>query len=323
MSSGDETFLESFIGESLATLPHEMRRSMELIKDLDQRCQADLRQLLELQHQFLYHQAEETILSQLQVVEMMPDDDNDDDNVGDTVAVTTDDNQEDNRDEEVKLDGKLDGSDEHHIHKKRKRGTKKTKNYGVLVLKPGIATAASESSIPPDHDPQDYNPDTDAVIPTTDELLQLIANNNNDNNNKSNNHGEIRRLQRTCWQLSDEKVAVARQAWERLDAHVQRLDADLLALEQQFAQQHGPDWAVTMLLMMGGGNSTNNNNNSNNSSNNNHATLHTKSSGKPNDLVACQVTPDSEWILAKIIRHDPGTGNYKLADEDSESHKSA
>ena len=33
----DETFLESFIGESLATLPHEMRRSMELIKDLDER----------------------------------------------------------------------------------------------------------------------------------------------------------------------------------------------------------------------------------------------------------------------------------------------
>lgn len=42
-----------------------------------------------------------------------------------------------------------------------------------------------------------------------------------------------------------------------------------------------------------------------------------------NDLAACQVTPGSEWILAKVLHHDPNTGVYKLADEDVESNKSA
>jgi hypothetical protein len=43
---------------------------------------------------------------------------------------------------------------------------------------------------------------------------------------------------------------------------------------------------------------------------------------KPNDLAACQVTPGSEWILAKVIHHDLQTGMYKLSDEDIESNKS-
>jgi hypothetical protein len=42
---------------------------------------------------------------------------------------------------------------------------------------------------------------------------------------------------------------------------------------------------------------------------------------KPDDLAACQVTPGSEWILAKVIQHDPVSGMYKLADEDVESDK--
>ena len=44
---------------------------------------------------------------------------------------------------------------------------------------------------------------------------------------------------------------------------------------------------------------------------------------KPNDMAACQVTPGSEWILAKVLHHDVGSGMYKLADEDIESNKSA
>lgn len=45
--------------------------------------------------------------------------------------------------------------------------------------------------------------------------------------------------------------------------------------------------------------------------------------GKPNDLAACQVSPGSEWILAKVLQHDPTTGMYRLADEDVESNKGA
>ena len=34
MSSSDETFLEAFV-EGLSTLPHELKRNLELMKDLD------------------------------------------------------------------------------------------------------------------------------------------------------------------------------------------------------------------------------------------------------------------------------------------------
>jgi hypothetical protein len=43
---------------------------------------------------------------------------------------------------------------------------------------------------------------------------------------------------------------------------------------------------------------------------------------KPNDLAACQATIGSDWILAKVIQHDPASGMYKLSDEDVESNKS-
>jgi hypothetical protein len=47
----------------------------------------------------------------------------------------------------------------------------------------------------------------------------------------------------------------------------------------------------------------------------------TPAAPKPNDLAACQVTPGSEWILAKVLSYDATTGTYKLADEDVESNK--
>ena len=44
---------------------------------------------------------------------------------------------------------------------------------------------------------------------------------------------------------------------------------------------------------------------------------------KPDDLAAIQVMPNSpDWILAKVITHDPNSQMYKLADEDIESNKS-
>ena len=44
---------------------------------------------------------------------------------------------------------------------------------------------------------------------------------------------------------------------------------------------------------------------------------------KPDDLAAIQVTPNSpDWILAKVMNHDPSTQTDQLADEDIESNKS-
>jgi len=43
---------------------------------------------------------------------------------------------------------------------------------------------------------------------------------------------------------------------------------------------------------------------------------------QPNDLAAIQVSPNSpDWILAKVITHDPRSGMFSLSDEDIESNK--
>jgi hypothetical protein len=37
LAMSDETFLEAFI-ESISTLPHDVRRNLELLKDMDANC---------------------------------------------------------------------------------------------------------------------------------------------------------------------------------------------------------------------------------------------------------------------------------------------
>jgi Inhibitor of growth proteins N-terminal histone-binding len=51
-AGGDETFLEAFV-ESLSALPHDVKRSLELLKDLDARCGDGTAQLLRRQQQYL------------------------------------------------------------------------------------------------------------------------------------------------------------------------------------------------------------------------------------------------------------------------------
>jgi hypothetical protein len=62
------------------------------------------------------------------------------------------------------------------------------------------------------------------VIPTTEELTEYV--------HDAATYQEIQKLQTTCLQQSEEKVAIARQAYEMMDAVVQRLDNDLAAMEQ-------------------------------------------------------------------------------------------
>jgi hypothetical protein len=94
---------------------------------------------------------------------------------------------------------------------------------------------------------------------------------------------QIEQLQHECLQKADEKVSSAQQALDRVDAIVHRLDEDIAAMEEFVGVQEA---------------------------------------AQPNELAACQVTPGSEWILAKVLEHDVKIGVYKLADEDVESHKS-
>jgi Inhibitor of growth proteins N-terminal histone-binding len=202
--SSDETYLEAFV-ESLSTLPHEIRRNMDLIRDLDKLStdQADV--LRTLQQQYI-HDAEDRMM-QLEIATLPGD-----------------------------------GS-----------------SFGVRVL---------------DGD--------DVIIPTTYELLQYVKN--------EELYRQIQASQEDCLQKADEKVAIAQQALDRVDATCQRLDEDIAAMEELL--QSSGDYLTKQYM------------------------------AKPNDLAACQVSPNSEWILAKVIQHDPHTGMYKLADEDVESNKS-
>ena len=120
------------------------------------------------------------------------------------------------------------------------------------------------------------------IIPTTEEMLELISN--------PEALQAIRELEQNLLQKSDEKVAIADQTYSLVDAIVKRLDSDLERMEQVL-QSTGE------FLIPG--------------------------TAKPDDLAAIQVTAGStDWILAKVISHDPHTGMYKLSDEDVESSKS-
>lgn len=65
----------------------------------------------------------------------------------------------------------------------------------------------------------------DAVIkPTTMELMSYI--------HDAEKYGEIQKLQTDCLQQAEEKVSIARQAYEMIDGTIQRIDKDLEAMEQ-------------------------------------------------------------------------------------------
>lgn len=116
------------------------------------------------------------------------------------------------------------------------------------------------------------------IIPTTAEFMEYT--------HDASAMRQIQALQAECMQKADEKVYVARQAYEWIDAVVDRLDDDLQALSK-LLQAQGEFQQETV--------------------------------AQPNDLAACQV--GNEWILAKVLEFDNKTRTYKLIDEDVESHK--
>jgi len=112
------------------------------------------------------------------------------------------------------------------------------------------------------------------IVPTTDEWMEYTFD--------EDKWRKIHQVQSECLQKAEEKVAVSQQAVDLIDSIIDRLDADIEAMEP----------------ILGG---------------------YYENSNLANELAACQV--GTEWILAKVIEYDPKTGQYKLADEDVESQK--
>ena len=126
--------------------------------------------------------------------------------------------------------------------------------------------------------------DRPVVIPTTEELMAYV-------HDDPKTLERIRKLQTDCLQQAEEKVTVADQTYTLVDNICQRLDADMDKLEK---------------ILSASGNFT------------------APGQVQPNELAAIQVVPGSstDWILARVMKHDPISGIYNLSDEDQESNKS-
>jgi hypothetical protein len=170
MSSNEETFLEAFVEQFTSSqFTYQLRRTLDLLRDLDATVHADWHEAQEQSHEFLAH-VEQKIRQTLQVVRI---DDND---------------------------------EEGGEPPERKRP-----RYGVRVIQSDGAVSTEE---PP-------------FIPTTEELLEYVL-----QGDQKPIYQRILALQQACWQKVEEKVHVAQQAYELVEAQVQRLDQDVQSMEQ-------------------------------------------------------------------------------------------
>jgi tRNA U34 5-carboxymethylaminomethyl modifying GTPase MnmE/TrmE len=223
-SSSDETYLEAFIDQlTTSQWTYQVRRTMDLIRDLDTSCSRDLQSLQRLTEQF-HTQIENTIIQHFDVVEMNNDENDESiDDVSDEI------------DEILGL---------HHTNKSPKDLTKNKKRkrsqYGMRLI------VHDENNPGKDEEP--------VIIPTTEELLGYVlrqpltpflrdtittTTKTSSVSSKSGKttatlrdvYHQIQHLQRNCVQKTHEKVNVAQQAYELIDAQVQRLDHDIHNME--------------------------------------------------------------------------------------------
>jgi Inhibitor of growth proteins N-terminal histone-binding len=195
-TGGDETYLEAFV-ESLSTLPHDVKRNLELLKDLDGRCSDGTSQLLRLQQQYL--EGAEARMMELEIVVQQ---------------------QQQQQQQSAEHDG-----DAMEIDPPTATTTNPvTSNYtvGLRVLGQGSRAVV----IPTTLELEQYVHGVDP--PTTDD----VSPNDQRRRGGSTRYGEILDRQRDLLQLADEKVAVASQLYDRMDGTVRRLDRDLAEMEK-------------------------------------------------------------------------------------------
>ena len=179
--SSEETFLEAFI-EGLSTLPNDVKRNMELIRDLDSSsAYVQPRRsttwydgfIASLSHtllQILFHDCFSDALQRLQKLQ---------------------------QEYVFQLEEKM-------------------AQVEVVQGPDGSILGLREA------------PELEPLFPSTSELRDYV---HLQDPTAATRYEQIQALEASCLQKADEKVAVARQAWEWMDAQVQRLDHDLSAME--------------------------------------------------------------------------------------------
>jgi Inhibitor of growth proteins N-terminal histone-binding len=167
--AGEETYLEAFVEQFTSSqFTYQLRRTLDLLRDMDATGQAEGRAAQELSHEFLGH-VERKIRQTLQVVISSNE-----------------------------------GDGEGPERKRPRRG---------------VRVISSEDTVATEDLP---------MIPTTEELLEYILQEEHHNTT----YTRILELQQSCRQKAEEKVQIAQQAYELVDAQVQRLDHDLRSMEQ-------------------------------------------------------------------------------------------
>ena len=267
MSSGSfvdgETYLEGFI-ESLSTLPAELRRNLDLMKDMDGSCSTLMDETMRLQLDYI--RRVEDKIGRLEVV----------DGEGVRVLSNNDDIRSDNN--------KNDDDDD------------------------------DEKMVPRDEE-------LPVVIPTTEELMAYV--------HEPTTLSQIESLRADSLQQAEEKVEIAKQTYKMIDNLYQKLDADLRQREMELSlsTRNGPDFhhhhpsnataTMNQLASTAAGLSATGTGTSSSS----RTVGRGRGAPKLNDLAAIQVPGTSDWILAKVVTHDPKTGMFTLSDEDVESNK--
>mmetsp|Transcript_24362 Transcript_24362/g.51411 ORF Transcript_24362/g.51411 Transcript_24362/m.51411 type:complete len:342 (+) Transcript_24362:142-1167(+) len=250
-----ETYLEGLI-ESLSTLPAEMRRNLELMKDMDGSCSYLMDETMRMQQEYL--QLVEEKMGRLEVV----------DGEGVRVLAASRDGTGGTTTNEEDADEKMTGQDK----------------------------------------------ELPVIIPTTEELMAYVHN--------PATRSKIETLRADALQQAEEKVAIANQTYELVDNLCRKLDTDLKEMERSLLARNGADFhnhpsagangVVPGASSVGASGAASS------------ATTGGRGRGAPkkDDLAAVQEFPGSpDWILAKVITHDPQTGIFKLSDEDMESNK--
>ena len=264
MSSGSfvdgETYLEGFI-ESLSTLPAELRRNLDLMKDMDGSCSTLMDETTRLQLDYI--RRVEDKIGRLEVV----------DGEGVRVLSNNDDIRSDNN--------KNDDDDD------------------------------DEKMVPRDEE-------LPVVIPTTEELMAYV--------HEPTTLSQIESLRADSLQQAEEKVEIAKQTYKMIDNLYQKLDADLRQREMELSlsTRNGPDFhhhhpsnataTMNQLASTAAGLSATGTGTSSSS----RTVGRGRGAPKLNDLAAIQVPGTSDWILAKVVTHDPKTGMFTLSDEDVE-----
>ena len=166
---------------------------------------------------------------------------------------------------------------------------------GVRVLS-SVDRERIENKDDDDESMEDSDSDLPVVIPTTEELLAYV--------NDGPSLSKIESLREDALQQAEEKVEIANQTLELMDNLCRKLDTDLKEMERSLLTRNGGTDFHSALnapsLTIG----------------------RARGAPKKDDLAAVQEVPGSpDWILAKVMVHDPQTGTFKLSDEDIESKK--